>query len=378
MMNFEEVSLAKSTIHTDLLLNNITAFKELLTGQTKFMAVIKANAYSHGAVPLARKMEEAAAANYFGVAQLSEALELRAAGIQTPILVFNSMLMENIAEAIQQNITMTVFSTEVAEKIVATAEKLDLIAKVHLKIDSGMARLGVTTFEEAWKVYEALTSPHVFIEGIYTHFADAYEQTTDSFTHEQFSRYQEILAQFETKGIAFELRHTCNTAATINFPEYHLDMVRVGLGLYGLNPTVGEARAIDLTPIETVQATVTHIKDFPAGESVGYNRTFFSEKPLRIATVAMGYADGLAKSLSNKGAFTYQGQQLPILGAVCMDQVMLDSSAVEAELAVGDLVTYFGNPAHQDLSVQEVADFADESEYDLLCRIGNRVERVYK
>ena len=378
IMNFKEVSLAKATIQTDLLLKNIAAFKQLLSEKTTFMAVIKANAYGHGAVPLARKMEEAAAANYFGVAQLSEALELRAGDIQTPILVFNSMRMENIKQAIQQKITMTVFSKEVAANIVEIAERLNLTAKVHLKIDSGMARLGVTTFTEVWEVYEALDSPNVYVEGLYTHFADAYEETTDSFTHEQFKRYQEILEQFEAKGIHFDICHTCNTAATINFPEYHLDMVRVGLGLYGLNPTVGKTREIALTPIETIQAMVSHVKDFPAGESVGYSRTFFSKKPIRIATIAIGYADGIAKSLSNKGSFTYQGQRLPILGEVCMDQVMLDSTEVENELKVGDMVTYFGNPAQGDFSAQELAKLADESEYDLLCRIGNRVERIYK
>lgn len=376
-MNFTDVSLSKATIQTNKLFDNIKTIKSLLSENTKFMAVIKANAYGHGAVPLARKMEEVCAADFFGVAQLSEALELREAGIQTPILIFNSARPSEIELAIKYDVTMTVFSEEVAQKIVRVAEKLKHKARVHLKIDSGMARLGVTTFEEALKVYQSLTSEYVWIEGIYTHFADAPNDPPGNFTQEQFMRFKEILDAFSKQQISFDLRHSCNTAATLNFPEYHLDMVRVGLGLYGLDPTLSAGSKVTLEPIETVQALVTHIKDFPAGESVGYDRTFFSKKPIRIATVAMGYADGVAKSLSNVGTFTYKGYSLPIIGEVCMDQLMLDCSEVK-DLAIGDTVTYFGNPKDGHLLMTEVAKIANASQYDLLCRIGNRVERVYQ
>lgn len=375
-MNVTDVSLSKATIQTNHLLKNIETFKALLTDNTKFMAVIKANAYNHGSVPLAHKMEEVGAVDYFGVAQLSEALELREAGIKTPILIFNSVRPNEIELAIKNDVTMTVFSSEVALKIVHIAEDLNHTAKVHLKIDSGMARLGVTTFEKALEVYQSLTSKNIIIEGIYTHFADAIEESPENFTHQQFTRFKAIVDNFEEQEIFFDLRHSCNTAATINFPEYHLDMVRVGLGLYGLDPTAGSESKIKLEPIETVSAVVTHIKDFPAGQSVGYGRTFVSENPMRIATVAIGYADGVAKSLSNKGNFTFDGHKLPILGEVCMDQVMLDCSEV-GELMIGDMITYFGNPKNDDLLLTEVAKTADASQYDLLCRIGNRVKRVY-
>jgi len=376
-MNLDDVSLTTATIQTDRLLQNIDAFKELLTEDTLFMAVIKANAYSHGAIPLARKMEEANAADYFGVAQLKEALALREKDIETPILVFNSVRPHDIKYAIERNITMTVFSTTLAEKIVSVAEDLNKQATVHLKIDTGMARLGVANFADALAVYQALTSPFVHVEGIYTHFADAYEQTRENFTHEQFKRFEAILDQFAKQDIGFDIRHSCNTAATINFPEYHLDMVRVGLGLYGFDPTVDASENIALKPLETVKATVTHVKDFPAGESVGYNRNYFSTNEMRIATVAIGYADGVAKALSNKGYLTYRGKKLPIVGDVCMDQVMLDSSEAP-ELDVGEEVTYFGDVSQGDLALEEVAKQIDGSAYDLLCRIGNRVQRVYQ
>lgn len=373
-MDFEEVSLSTAHIQIDKLLHNIDTFKQLLSNRTKFLAVIKANAYSHGAVPIAHEIEKVGAADYFGVAQLSEALELRTNGISTPILIFNSMRPDEIKYAIQHNLTMTVFSPRVAKNIVTEAEKLGTLAKVHLKIDSGMARLGVPSFDEALKVYNALASSYVNIEGIYTHFADAKDTSPDNFTREQFAHFKKILDQFAAEGIDFEIRHTCNTAGTINFPDYHLDMVRVGLGLYGLDPT--NTSTVDLQPIETIRTIITNIKDFPAGKSVGYDRTYFSKEPIRIATAAIGYADGVAKSLSNKGYFTFNGKQLPILGEVCMDQVMVDCSKVP-NLAIGDQITYFGDPAVGDLLVTEVAQTANASQYDLLCRIGNRMRRVY-
>lgn len=376
-MNYKEVALSKATIQTTALLQNIQAFKEQLQPETKFMAVVKADAYSHGAVPLSREMEAARSVDFFGVAQLSEALELRANGIETPLLVFNVVREHEIEYAIKENITMTVFTMELAQAIVQVAEALNKKAKVHLKIDSGMARLGVTTYAEAKSVYDALQSPNVHIEGIYTHFADAKENQPDNFTHEQFARFKAIIDAFEADGVTFDLRHCCNTAGTINFPDYHLDMVRVGLGLYGLNPAANNQDAIQLTPIQTVQTTITHIKDFPAGESVGYGRSYVAEKPIKIATVAIGYADGVAKSLSNKGYFSYQGERLPILGEVCMDQIMLDSTNLP-DLKTGDQVVYFGKPADGNMLVTEVAKYANASQYDLLCRMGTRVKRIYE
>lgn len=375
-MDRKDVSLSTAIIEIMDLLKNIQAFKNLLTTKTKFMAVVKADAYSHGAVPLAREMEERKAADYFGVAQLSEALELREAGIQMPILVFNTVRPEDISYAIQQNVTLTVFTKELAKDIASTAEELETKVNVHLKIDTGMARLGVTTFEEAYDIYQQLNSDYVHVEGIFTHFAQATDDSMENYTHEQFRRFKKVLDGFDAKGISFELRHSCNTAGTINFPEYHLDMVRVGLGLYGFNPSLTNKGKIQLTPIQTVKTTVTYVKDFPAGESVGYNRTYLSNEPIRMATVAIGYADGVAKSLSNKGLFTYKGQRIPIIGDVCMDQIMLDISDIPA-IEIGDQVTYVGKATDNNIEMTEVANMIGASPYDLLCRMDERVNRIY-
>lgn len=375
-MNITDVALSTATIQTNELLNNINAFKNLMAEDTKFMAVVKADAYSHGAIPLSHEMEAQRAADFFGVAQLSEALQLREAGIETPILVFNASRPHEIAYAIEHDVTMTVFTPEMAAEIVSVAEELEKTATVHIKIDSGMARLGVTTYEAARELYDALQSPAVHVEGIFTHFADTKDDSPENYTHEQFRRFKNILDQFDADGVAFDLRHCCNTAGTINFPEYHLDMVRVGLGLYGLNPSVTNQDNIQLTPIQTVKTTVTYVKDFPAGESVGYGRTYVSKEPIRMATVAIGYADGVAKSLANKGFFTYNGQRMPILGEVCMDQIMLDVSE-SSEIKIGDQVTYFGDPKEGNIQITEVANTVSASQYDLLCRMSTRVKRVY-
>lgn len=375
-MHTKQYSLAKATIQTNKLLNNIQVFRKKMNADTAFMAVIKANAYSHGAVALAQAMETADAVDYFGVAQLQEALELRAATIQTPILIFNTVRADEVDLAIQNELTMTVFSKELAVKIAERAKNLNTKALVHLKIDTGMARIGVATFKEALELYKILDNHFVDIEGIYTHFADATDTGPNNFTYKQFIHFQKILDQFTVYKIDFGLTHVCNTAATLNFPAYHLDMVRVGLGLYGFNPTADADRQLPLAPIQQLDAVVTHVKDFPAGESVGYNRTYFSKEPLRIATIALGYADGIPRALSNKASFTYNGIELPIIGLICMDQLMLDCSAAPA-LAVGDAVNYFGDPSKGYTSIVSHAQTADSSEYELLCRIGSRVERIY-
>lgn len=376
-MNTKQYALAQASIQTKKLLENIHCFKQQTTADTAFMAVIKANAYSHGSVPLAEVMEKAEAVDYFGVAQLQEALELRAANIQTPILIFNAVRPDEVALAIQHEVTMTVFSKEIAERIAQEAKNLKIKALVHLKIDTGMGRIGVSTFAEAYALYQILDNHYVDIEGIYTHFADANDTGPENFTAQQFSRFQKILDQFAVYTIDFALTHVCNTAATINFPAYHLDMVRVGLGLYGFNPTTTAAKQLDLQPIQQLDTIVTHVKDYPAGASIGYSRTYFTEEPIRVATIALGYADGVPRALSNQASFTYEGIELPIVGLICMDQMMLDCSAAPT-LTVGDAVNYFGDPKDGYTSIVTHAQTADSSKYELLCRIGNRVERIYE
>lgn len=376
-MEFTELSLSRAKIYKQKLLNNIQSFKNILSKQTSFMAVVKADAYGHGAVQVAQFMEEQEVIDYLGVAQLIEAMELRNAGIQTPILIFNALRLSEIDFAINNNITLTVFSAELALAIVNRAENLKKQATVHIKIDSGMSRIGVRDFAQAHQIYQILQSSHVNIEGIYTHFADATHKEPNHFTEEQFSFFKDILDGFAEKNIHFPLVHACNTAATINFPEYHLDMVRVGIGLYGFNPTQTKNTALTLQPIQNVDAKVTFIKDFPAGESIGYGRNFYSSEAMKVATIGIGYADGVPKALSNKGYFRYADKKLPIVGDICMDQIMIDSSK-EPQLKVGDYLHYFGDPADGYQSADAIAESINSSSYELLCALGRRVNRIYE
>lgn len=376
-MDFTELSLSKTTIYKNKLLNNIHYFKKQLQPDTAFMAVVKANAYGHGASHLALAMEKEKAVDYFGVAQLSEAMELRTAGVRSPILLFNAVRLNEIDLAIENNITLTVFSTELALAIVNRAASIKKHAKVHLKIDSGMGRVGVTHFDTANEIYQILNTNGVIIEGIYTHFADATDTAPGNFTDEQFQCFQQILNQFTAQDIHFDLVHACNTAATINFPNYHLDMVRVGIGLYGFNPNPEPSTQVKLHPIQNVEAKITHLKTVPAGQSIGYNRNFFTKQPMKIATVAIGYADGVPKCLSNKGYFRYHTKKTPIVGDVCMDQTMVDVSPL-SELCMGDYLTYFGDPADGYSSAFELAQIIDISVYELLCALGQRTARIYE
>ncbi|MDN6196146.1 MAG: alanine racemase, partial [Atopostipes suicloacalis] len=353
-MKFTDVSLSQAVIYKKKLLENIQAFKEIIAPETNFMAVIKADAYGHGAVELAETMEKEQVIDYFGVAQLQEALELREAAIQSPILIFNETRLKELPLALKNEISLTVFSKDHAKEIVRLASQLKKEAVVHLKIDSGMGRIGLRNFREAYELYQILDSDFVKVEGIYTHFADANEKDPENFSHEQYQFFQEILEKFKEQSVHFDLRHACNTAATINYPNYQLDMVRVGLGLYGFDPSHSTKNKIKLQPIQNIHAEVTMVKDFPAGESIGYNRHYFSKEKMRVATIGIGYADGVAKSLSNKGTFGYQGKQLPIVGDICMDQIMIDSST-SPELKVGDFLTYFGDPNEGYSSVSELA-----------------------
>ncbi|MDN6161800.1 MAG: alanine racemase, partial [Atopostipes sp.] len=376
-MDFTEFSLSKAKIHRGKLLENIQEIKKLLSSSTKFMAVIKADAYGHGASQLAQKIESEKAVNYFGVAQLAEALELREDGIQTATLVFNHVRKEEIKLAIQNKITMTVFSKKMAKAITETAKTIQKTALIHLKIDTGMGRVGARNFKDAYDIYELLNSDFVKIEGIYTHFADADKKSPNNFSHKQFNSFKKIIDQFHEKEINFELRHAANTAATINYPDYHLDMVRVGIGIYGFNPTQSKLKKIKLQPIQNIYTRVTHVKNFPASHSIGYNRHYYSTEKMKVATIGIGYADGVPLSLSNKAYFRYHGKKLPIVGDVCMDQIMLDSSSAP-KLKIGDLLSYFGDPAEGHSSASEIAKIINGSPYELLCRIGNRVERIYQ
>lgn len=375
IMNYGSCRFTQAEINLERIRYNVKQIKNTLAEQTKFMGVVKADAYGHGAVEVAKELERQKV-DYLGVAILDEALELRNAGIKTPILMLSPVELGNVSTAIENNISITIFTKEAANIARQEAEKLKKEATIHLKVDSGMSRIGVLSKDEAIDVSACLNSHYINIEGIFTHFADAENLDDPAFTHEQFRKFKNIVAALEEQGITFNLKHCCNTAATLAFPEYHLDMVRSGIALYGYHPDQKMAEFIDLKPVMKLKTHASYIKKLPAGQSIGYGRTYTSNKELTIATVLLGYADGVPRQLSNRWYFTINGEKAPIVGRICMDQIMLDVTGMNT-LSENDDIVFFGDPRNGYPSLYAIAELTVGFHYELLCGIGKRVPRVY-
>lgn len=358
-------------ISLDAISNNTTVFKKSIAEGCRLMAIVKADGYGHGSVEVGKAALEAGA-DCLGVAFLDEALVLRKNGIDAPILVMGYTPPESIEAAIDNRITVTVFTGDVLDQINA----LKRAAVVHIKIDSGMGRIGVRSKEEALALAQkAAASEYVTLEGIFTHFSSA-DGDDPSYTYEQFESFQSIYWYLEANGIHIPVKHCCNSAATIRFPEMHLDLVRVGISLYGLYPSsMIKNYAFPLEQAFHFKTKVVALKTVQPDTAISYGCTFVAEKETSIATIPVGYADGLSRQLSNKGVALIHGRRAPIVGRVCMDQTMLDVTGTEVK--AGDEVVLFGGTGKDFLSVDEVADWMGTINYEVVCLIGKRVPRVY-
>ncbi|WP_044749288.1 alanine racemase [Bacillus alveayuensis] len=359
-------------IDLDAIEHNVKQFKAKLSKNCRFMAVVKADGYGHGAVAVAQAAIKGGA-DYLGVAFLDEALQLRNACITSPVLILGYTAPAYVEAAIKHDITLTFFSEEVLDSIIQQAKKLGRQAKVHLKVDTGMSRIGVQTKEEALKLAKrASSSDWIMLEGIFTHFADA-DNRDPSYTNEQFSNFMEVINYLREHGIEIPIKHCCNSAGTMNFPEFHLDMVRIGISLYGLRPSPDVAyESFHLKQALTFKTKIAAIKRVKSGQAISYGCTYKTEHEAIIATVPVGYADGLSRLLSNRGTMTVRNTKVPIVGRVCMDQTMLDVSAIP-EAKVGDEVTIF-----TDGQIDEVAELMGTINYEVVCLIGKRVPRIYR
>ncbi|MBM7704125.1 alanine racemase [Metabacillus iocasae] len=356
---------------------NMEQFRAYVTPSTQLMAVVKADGYGHGAIEAA-KAAIAGGATYLGVALLDEAIELREAGIDTPILILGYTAPHAIERALEANVTLTVFDHEVADAIIEASQKQGKVANVHLKVDSGMSRVGVRTPNAAYELAAKIhVSSSVKLEGIFTHFAHA-DSTDFHYTKKQFSVFSSIVDFLKEKDIIIPVKHCCNTAGTMNFKEMHLDMVRVGIGLYGLYPDESlKNHSIVLKQAMSFKTSIAFVKEVEAGQPISYGCTYVPEHTSMIATLPVGYADGLSRLLSNKGYMMTKESKVPIVGRVCMDQTMIDVTNLE-HAEVGEEVTIFGYDHHAFQSVDEVASLMGTINYEVVCLIGKRVPRVYK
>lgn len=358
-------------IDTSAYLDNIKYFSEILF-PTKVMPVLKANAYGHGAIVLAKKLEELKI-DYLAVAFLEEALELRENGIKIPILVFNYFSEEYVEYFLKNDITATIYCFEQVKNIenVFKRKKLSGSLKVHINVDTGMGRLGYK-IDKALELFETvLHSPYFEIEGIYTHFSDA-DNISSDFTFEQYERFREFLNKLPERP---KIIHNCNSAASLFYRDLKLDYSRIGIASYGLQPS-DMKKAKGIKPILSWHSVVSFVKEINPGDAISYGRTFIAKNRMKVATIPVGYADGYPRVLSNKGFVLIKGKRCRILGRVCMDQFVVDVSHLE-DVNIGDEVVLIGKQGDEEISAEELAQLSDTINYEIVCGISNRVPRIY-
>lgn len=356
--------------------HNYKAIRAVLPENTKFLGVVKANAYGHGAVEVAKRLE-GCGADYLAIACLDEALELRENGVELPILILGHTPPEYAKSLIENRLTQTVSNAAKAAEYSAAAEKLGETLKIHIKLDTGMSRLGYLCagayFDEGVKnVVNTCRMPNLDVEGIYTHFAvaDCTDADSVSYTKKQFELFMRVINAAQQAGnVSFRIKHCANSGAVINHPEMMLDMVRPGFLLYGYGDEEGR---LGLKPAMRMVSTVSTIKYYEPGTCVSYGRRFVTEKRTRMGVVAAGYADGLPYASAGKCSFYSEGQLIPQCGSICMDMCMADLSAAP-EVGVGSRVELFGENA----SLKKLAAAAGTIPYELLCSVTQRVPRVY-
>lgn len=360
--------------------HNVATLRAQLAPGSRLIAVVKAGGYGHGARPSAAAALQAGAAA-LAVGRVSEGLALRAAGIDAPVLVLGYNTAAETEAAVQAGLALTPSCLDDVDAAARAAARLGRPAALHVKVDTGMRRLGLPPAEAAPVIALARTHPGLRLEGLYTHLACA-DDPDPAPSEQQFQRFRDFAAGVDPHH---QLTwHVCNTAAARRFPHMHLDAVRVGIGLYGIDPrnvdpgninTASYAPALDLRPALTLRSTILRCFDLAPCESLGYGASFTATTPLRIATVACGYADGLPRALSNRGAALVRGQRCPIVGRISMDLCTVDVSA--AGPSAGDDVVFIGRQGDAAISAGEVADLAGTISYELLCQISSRVPRSY-
>lgn len=363
------------SVDLEAIRHNIKEAKRKVKPGTGIMAIVKADAYGHGAIPVADALCDLVDA--YGVATIEEALELREHGFEQMILILGFTPKSWYEQLVVHNISQTVYTVSMAEELNEVASRLDKKAKVHIKLDTGMGRLGFSPTEDSVEEVEKIASlSHIVIEGMFSHFARADEISLEP-AKEQLEKYRYFLCLLEQRGITVPIKHISNSASIMRFPEAHLDMVRSGITTYGLYPSEEvEKEAMDLRPAMEWKAVISYLKEVDAGTPISYGGTYVTADKRRIATVPVGYADGLKRDLSNKGRVLIRGMYAPIVGRICMDQFMVDVTEIK-DAKEGDVVTIFGCDKGNRISVEEISGLSHSFNYEYVCGITRRVPRRY-
>ncbi|MEA4890869.1 MAG: alanine racemase [Clostridiaceae bacterium] len=380
-MNHNLLNRSWAEVNLDHIAANVRRIRRSVHRSCEIMGVVKADAYGHGVDQVAPVLL-ANGASRLAVSMLDEAIELRRSGIAAPILVLGYTDPSRAREILANRITQTVYSRDLAQALSAAAVDMACDARIHIKVDTGMGRVGFLAGYQAIKEITWIRSlPHVIIEGMYTHFATADEADT-SYTWKQFEQFMSISDELNRIGLAIPIKHVCNSAATMRFPNMHLDMVRPGLILYGMVPAGCPDAWTDLKPAMTLKTCIVLNKQLPAGSSVSYGRLFTTNRDSQIATIPIGYADGYSRRLSNQASVLVHGQRAPVVGRICMDTCMIDLTQLKGSpVQVGDEVVLFGEQSTDEaagcIPVDEMAGWLETISYEVTCLIGRRVPRAY-
>lgn len=374
MRTWAEVSL-------DNLEHNYREIRRHVTESCKFLGVMKADAYGHGAVPLSHALADLGA-EYLAVSNLEEAVQIRRGGIRTPILILGYTPPEYADNMVFMDITQEVHSLEYARALDNQLSGTNYILNVHLKLDTGMTRIGFFAYDNdatLGELQEVCKLGHLHAEGVFMHFsvADSKKPEDAAYTKLQYARFTAMLDALAACGIRPEIRHCCSSGATILYPEYAMDMVRPGIATYGLNPSPDTEGVLELKPVMSVYTSIAQLRTVPADTSISYGRTYTTPSERRVAVLPIGYADGLSRALSGRATFRLHGKQAPILGRICMDMCMVDVTDIP-DAAVGDRLTLFGwDEDGTLLPCERLSDPLGTISYEILCGISKRIPRIY-
>lgn len=361
-------------IDLDAVRHNLRMIRNFLGEHVKIMAVVKANAYGHGLTAVSKALVDGGI-DYLGVATVDEALKLREKGLDAAILVMGAVLGDEAKVCVENNITLTLSDTGLLDVIAGTAKGTSLKPKVHIKIDTGMGRIGVWHENALGLIRKVSSIKEIEMEGVYTHFSSAARDKM--FTKMQISSFEKVRDEMNESGIKVKYFHASNSIAVLDWDEAHFNLARPGILLYGVSPKRNMSGKIGLKPAMSLKTRIVHLKDVPPGRSISYGRTYITQKDTKIATIPIGYADGYGRILSNKAEALVRGRFVRVVGIVTMDQTLLDVGDVP-DVKVGDEVVLIGKQMEEEIHIENIAKLSGTIPYEILSQITDRVPRVYK
>ncbi len=354
---------------------NYRQLRQFVPSSVKFLAVVKADAYGHGAVPISKRLEELGV-DLLGVATVKEGVEVRENEVHRPILVMSGIYREEVEEVLRYRLTPVVYRLEIAEALSVEAGKMGKRAPIHIKVDTGMGRLGLLCEEVPAFLNKLRRFENIEIEGVASHLSTADEEDP-SFAEEQLKRFSWTIGELKKMGITPPLCHIANSAALFSLPVAHLNLVRPGIMLYGSYPSPSFKEKISLRPVMSWKSWIADIKKVPKGFPISYGRTFFTRRPSLIAAIPVGYGDGYSRFFSNRGEVLIRGRRAPVVGRVCMDWTMVDVTDIPG-VGVGGEVVLMGRQLDQEITPEEMGERIGTIPYEILCSVGKRVPRIYK